>query len=196
MKKLSVLFLVCIVYTSSIHSLKPNSTQPSTKKLTKKKRGWGRRRLKKCEIIENEEVCENVIVDVSDDEINSVQELETKIVHLDKMPTQNQLTEKDLNLCMMLSKIEFTKEGMSYFFNNSFNRREYSQELLPHSFSHFIQFLDYAEAMNQPQEFYDGILRLFNQKLKACPYVSAHAIERLLERSTPHLSQVFPPEPL
>jgi hypothetical protein len=50
--------------------------------------------------------------------------------------------------------------------------------------------------MNQPQEFYDGILRLFNQKLKACPYVSAHAIERLLERSTPHLSQVFPPEPL
>src|SRR3989338_885827 len=49
---------------------------------------------------------------------------------------------KKLNL--LFTRIEFTQEGITSFFHHTLNRREYGTDLLPHNFTHFVQFMAYA----------------------------------------------------
>lgn len=189
MKKISVIFLCSLACTYSIHSAKPETAQVSAQKEPTKKYSRKYRRLKKQPVVEEIEPVQNF-------EAPPAQTMSFDEGQLKVFQAPQKLTDADEKLCMMISRIEFTHEGIAAFFNNSFNRKEYGQDFLPHNFSHLIQFLDYAQAADQPKEFYDGVLRLFNQKLKAAPFVNAGAIESMLAKSTPHFEHIFPQEQL
>lgn len=107
-----------------------------------------------------------------------------------------QPTEADKRLCLFLHKLEFTKDGIATFFSQTFNRKEYATEFLPHSFSHLIQFLRYAQQSNQSQEFVDGVIRLFSTKLKGASFVNAAAFEKLLDNFSIYCSDLLPQEKL
>lgn len=81
----------------------------------------------------------------------------------------------------------FTPEGISSFFNHSFNRDEYGKEFLPHNLSHLSQMICHAQEQGLSHEFTEGAIRLFYQKLKSAPYVSAPAFERFLDQTVPYL---------
>lgn len=98
-------------------------------------------------------------------------------------------------LSMMLPSIEFTQEGVLQFFN-SFNKPDYTQTFLPHSFSHVRQFFEYADQTHQPIEFYDGVLHLFHQKIISCPFVNESALKRMLKNTTPYFEKILPTKQL
>jgi hypothetical protein len=98
----------------------------------------------------------------------------------------NRYQENKKRVNLFVTKIDFTRDGVSLFLNQTFNNRDYGAEYLPYSLSHLTQFLDFAHAQQQSPEFIEGALRLFNQKIKNCPFVTAPALERFLERATPH----------
>lgn len=183
MKKILFVFLCSLVCTYSIHSAKPETAQAPEEKSTKKNFRKQRRLKNKPTNESQKELEQKQLPDLSFDE---------SPLQIFQAPPP--LAPDDEKLCMMISRIEFTHEGMTTFFNNSFNRKEYGQDFLPHNFSHLIQFLSYAHEAQQPKEFYDGVLRLFNQKLKACPFVNATALERMLTKSTPYFEHIFPHE--
>lgn len=183
MKKMLFLFLYSLVCTYSIHSAKQEAAQPLEQKNTKK----GPRKQRRL----NNKPSENI---TSKQTIAPEPDVTFEDGPIQIFQAPKILTEEDQKLSMMISRIEFTHEGISSFFNNSFNRKEYGQDFLPHSFTHFIQFLSYAQAAQQSQEFYDGVLRLFNQKLKASSFVNATALEKMLAQSTPYFEHIFPHE--
>lgn len=107
-----------------------------------------------------------------------------------KAPQQETSNDKELSL--FLSEIEFTHTGIKTFFTQNFNRKEYGRDFLPHNFCHLTQFLRYGTQMNQPPEFFEGVIRLFNQKVKASPFVNSEALEKMLAQTTPYLEQMLP----
>ena len=93
------------------------------------------------------------------------------------------LTDKD---CMSLySPIIFAKGGLTKFLQQSFNRPEYAQDVLPNDFSHFIQCLDYTQKRYPTRIHGRHVMRLFTHKLKASPYVNAAAFANMLGELTP-----------
>lgn len=108
----------------------------------------------------------------------------------------NELPERDKTLCMFLQQLEFTQTGIATFFAQTFNRREYGTEFLPHNFSHLVQFLEYGQQSKQPHEFFDGVIRLFNTKLKGASFVNCAAFERMNRSIAPILGGLFPQEEL
>lgn len=91
--------------------------------------------------------------------------------------------------------VVFSTKGISDFFSQTFNRTEYGTDFLPHNLSHMIQFLRYAASTNQPLEFSEGVVRLFNQKIKSSSYISAPALERFLTQVTPVIEFQFAQKP-
>jgi hypothetical protein len=177
--KITYIFLLgLLVCTSSIHSGKPETNQSSTQdtvKIAETKRGWrGRRRRAR----KKEETPEATQKEVS--EYLAVPNTNVSPVVVTTRPED----EKKLNL--FFTNIEFTHSGISSFFNHTFNRKEYGTEFLPHNFTHLAQFIEYGQQAGQSKEFTEGVLRLFNQKLKMSSYVSAPAFERLLVQSSPY----------
>lgn len=111
-------------------------------------------------------------------------------------PELNFNTEKGIqSVSLFLPTVQFTADGVSTFFNQTFNREEYGTEFLPHSFSHMVQFLRYAYNTHQPLEFSEGVIRLFNQKLKSSVYVSAPAFERFLTQAPSIMEHQFAQKP-
>lgn len=98
----------------------------------------------------------------------------------------NRYNENKKRVNLFVTKIDFTRDGVSLFLNQTFNNRDYGAEYLPYSLNHLIQFLEFAHANQQSPEFIEGALRLFNQKVKNSPFVTAPALERFLDRATPH----------
>ena len=103
-------------------------------------------------------------------------------------------TKADQELSLFLTEIEFTHSGIATFFSQSFNRKEYGKEFLPHNFSHLTQFLRYGNQLSQPPEFFEVVIRLFHQKIKSSPFVNAQALEKMLADATIYLEQQFPKE--
>ncbi len=81
----------------------------------------------------------------------------------------------------------FTSDGIASFFNHSFNREEYGKEFLPHNLSHLSQIICHGQTAGLSKEFTEGAIRLFHQKLKMCPYISAPAVEKFLDQTAPYL---------
>lgn len=119
-----------------------------------------------------------------------------KICNSELLRFEPQATEADKRLCLFLHKLEFTKDGIATFFSQTFNRKEYATEFLPHSFSHLVQFLRYAQQSNQSQEFFDGVIRLFSTKLKGASFVNAAGFEKLLDSFTVSCSDLLSQEKL
>ena len=101
----------------------------------------------------------------------------------------NRYNENKKRVNLFVTKIDFTKDGVSLFLNQTFNNREYGAEYLSYSLNHLSQFLEFAHANKQSPEFIEGALRLFNQKIKNSPFLTASALERFLERASPHFQE-------
>lgn len=175
MKITHLFFLGLLIYTVSIHSVKEQSNQSSKEKETKR-RGRKRRRKKK--------EPEKVVVAQTKQEVSEYLSVPNATVTPIRVAQRNEDEEKKLNL--FFNRIDFTHKGISSFFAHTFNRREYGTDFLPHNFTHLAQFMEYSQQANQPPEFTEGVLRLFNQKLKMSSYVSAPAFERLLMQTAPY----------
>lgn len=92
--------------------------------------------------------------------------------------TEDELEDQSLDLA---ATIDFTKNGMHLFFKHIFNRPEYSSELLPYSFTHLYQMLEWGNRSNQSRPYIKAVLRLFTIKIKSAPFVVNYELERLLE---------------
>ena len=101
----------------------------------------------------------------------------------------NRYSESKKRVNLFVSRIDFTRDGVSLFLNQTFNNRGYGAEYLPYSLSHLTQFLEFAHTNNQTPEFIEGALRLFNQKIKSAPFLAAPAVERFLNCASPHLQE-------
>jgi hypothetical protein len=91
------------------------------------------------------------------------------------------LTDSDSLLQSFCAPINFTRSGMHTFISNRFNRPEYAREFLPHNLSHCIQFFQYGKSSKQNLAYMQAAFRLFTNKIKAAPYISAGALQKLLE---------------
>lgn len=97
------------------------------------------------------------------------------------------LSDKD---CMSLyAPIIFAKGGLTKFLQNSFNRPEYAQDVLPNDFSHFIQCLEYTQKRYKTRIHGRHVIKLFTHKLKACSYVNASAFANMLSELAPIIRQ-------
>lgn len=106
----------------------------------------------------------------------------------------DQKNEQEL-LDTLLVSIEFTEKGLTTFFKQTFNNPHY-KELLPYSFSHFVQCIRFGKRTEQPTDYYERIIRLFIQKTKVCPFVTACAFERMITRTTPLFIEITLPHEL
>lgn len=97
-------------------------------------------------------------------------------------PAQEYLTEYDKLLQSVCTPIKFTRSGMRCFLKHTFNRKEYAQDILPHTMNHLTQFLDYGKKTNQDGAFIQSTLRLFNNKLKSCSYITPYTFCQTVER--------------
>lgn len=99
------------------------------------------------------------------------------------------LTRQEVDLINFFCKpIEFSPEGLQYYFKYVYNHPEYVH-YLPYNLSHMIQFLEYGLKSGQNEQFAASIIKMFLQKIKASPYVEAEAFVEFL----PKLSNVMKP---
>ncbi len=101
----------------------------------------------------------------------------------------NRLNREQKRINLFVTKIDFSRDGVSLFLNHTFNNKEYGSEFLPYSMTHLVQFLEFAHVHQQSPEFIEGALRLFIQKYKGAPFVTAPALERFLEKASPYFEQ-------
>jgi len=80
---------------------------------------------------------------------------------------------------LFCAPIQFTRNGMQYYLQTIFNDQSYVQDFLPYSLTHFIQFLEYGKD----SAFMEHALRLFCNKMKAAPYISAPAFSDMLGKA-------------
>lgn len=103
--------------------------------------------------------------------------------------TQQYLTDSDKFLHACCTPLKFTREGIQHFLQDIFNRTEYVKVYLPHNIAdHFYQFLDYGKTLDQKAEYLQSTLRLFNNKVKQCMYISGDAYSKLIEELPHHIN--------
>ncbi len=105
------------------------------------------------------------------------------------------LNDSDKLLDAFCRPVKFTRSGMRCFLKHNFSRREYAEEFLPHNFCHFIEFLEFGKDSNQNNMYIQSTIRLFSNKVKACNYVCADAVDNLLERLPNLLKNYFVKKP-
>ena len=82
---------------------------------------------------------------------------------------------------LFCAPLHFTQQGMQLYLQTIFNDPSYTQNFLPYSFSHFIQFLEQANVTRQTTSFMEYSLRLFCNKIKSAPHICADAFADMLE---------------
>lgn len=185
-RALSLAISACIFFS---HSAKPESNQrpahlqPQEQTSVHKERRTGKKRIQKQE-----------------EQLPSFTVLEPKgpaVPQPAAAPSffANPLPQEKKRVNLFVTKIDFSREGVSLFLNQTFNNRDYGTEFLPYSLSHLAQFLDFAHDNKQAPEFIEGTLRLFNQKVKSAPFIAAPALERFLEKASPRFTQHLAAEP-
>jgi len=182
MNKLTTFFLLCGSIVLSIHSEKPENSQlqdyaSAEKKSQKKPRRLARKQDSAAPVLKKEEAKVITMLD---------QTCKEPIYHFTQAST-----EPDKTLCLFLKRIEFSRSGIATFFSQTFNRREYGTEFLPHNFGHLAQFMTYGHSSQQPHEYFDGVIRLFGTKLKATSCVNSAAFEGMMNSVTPQLAKLF-----
>ena len=97
------------------------------------------------------------------------------------------------NLHGLLKPIRFSATGIEDFLRTTFNDPSYTADILPNNFSHFIQFLEYGKKSKQKTSYAQSVLRLFLDKIKAAPYLNAHALDAALTRLPGLIGHYFAP---
>jgi hypothetical protein len=93
------------------------------------------------------------------------------------------LTEQDLNesnLDNLLEPINFTQDGLHRFFKHIFNRKEYTTDVLPYSFNHLLQMIDFGIKSKQNATYFKAVIKLFTVKAKFIKFVTSNEVERLV----------------
>lgn len=94
------------------------------------------------------------------------------------------LSRQEVDLINFFCKpIEFTPDGISYYFKYVYNHPEYVH-YLPYSLSHMIQFLEYGTKSGQSEVFAASIIKMFLQKIKAVSYVEAESFAEFVPKFT------------
>lgn len=74
-----------------------------------------------------------------------------------------------------LRPINFSKEGITYYFTYTYNHEKYT-EYLPYNFSHMLEFLEFGHNNNQTQAYAKSIIKLFLQKIKGCDFINSYSL--------------------
>jgi hypothetical protein len=133
-------------------------------------------------------------VKVKDKSSSKVTLAEEKSASLSEVTdTDQSLTRQEVDLITFFSKpIDFTPEGIQYYFKYVYNHPEYVH-YLPYNFSHMIQFLEYGTKSGQNEQFAVSVIKMFLQKIKAAPYVEAESfaefLPKLTQASKPYLEK-------
>ena len=77
--------------------------------------------------------------------------------------------------------IDFSQNGISYYFKYVYNHPEYVH-YLPYNLSHMVQFLEYGTKAEQTEAFAASVVKLFMQKIKATAYVDAQSFAEFLPK--------------
>ncbi len=139
----------------------------------------------------------NIVVTQSLAKVKNKQSTKTEVVETkisipdfkENDSTPEVLTRQEIDLVNFFCKpIEFTPEGINYYFKYVYNHPEYVH-YLPYNFSHMIQFLEYGFKSGQDEQFAGSVVKMFMQKIKAAPYVEAENFAEFL----PKLTQAIKP---
>lgn len=71
--------------------------------------------------------------------------------------------------------------GIRQFIKEVLNKDEYRKEILPHNFVHFQQLFIYGEETKKDNAYFQAVIRLLTNTLKASPYINPEAFSELLE---------------
>lgn len=96
-----------------------------------------------------------------------------------KFGCQAETTDKK-NLELLSANITMTSVGINDFVSSVYNNPHYAQTILPHNFLHLTQLLEHGHQTKLSRSYVQSTMRLFSNKMKACPYISASAFNTLL----------------
>ena len=82
----------------------------------------------------------------------------------------------------LYNPIKFSASGVRFYLRHAYNRPEYIQDILPGNLSHFIQFLQHGKKTKQTRAYLKSVFKLFNNKIKAAPYLNAYTFSSMLEQ--------------
>lgn len=89
---------------------------------------------------------------------------------------------EDNALKIFCSPISFNQEGFEWYIRSIYNNPIYAKQVLPYNLKcHMEQILHYGIHSKQQVPFAHAVLQLFNNKIKACPFITATAMEELLD---------------
>ncbi|MBS1986720.1 hypothetical protein JST99_02205 [Candidatus Dependentiae bacterium] len=91
---------------------------------------------------------------------------------------------------LLSAPITMTSAGINSFLSTIYNNPRYAQTILPHSFLHLTQLLEHGHKTLLSRSYVQSTIRLFANKMKACPYISASAFNSLLS-SLPDLLKPY-----
>lgn len=164
---LSLFSIFLFTYTSIV------VTQPTLKVKAEKNKST---KIKTKEVESLQEVKENSIEkkDLIDDVglVDLNKNLEDE--HLSQVDERVVTTQEADLVCYFCKPIEFTPEGITYYFKNIYNHPEYIN-YLPCNLSHMIQFLKYGLETGQNETYVASVIKMFTQKIKAAPYIEAES---------------------
>ena len=102
--------------------------------------------------------------------------------------THDSMHDNSLNL---YAPVKFTSTGIKSFLHDIFNNPLYCAELLPHNFSHLVQFLEYGKKTKQQRAYIKLVIRLFTNKIKSVSYVDASVLNNFLQEVPVLLGEYF-----
>jgi hypothetical protein len=82
----------------------------------------------------------------------------------------------------LYNPVKFSASGVRFYLKHAYNRPEYIQDILPSNLSHFIQFLQHGKKTKQTRAYLKSVFKLFNNKVKAAPYLNAYTFSTMLEQ--------------
>ena len=80
------------------------------------------------------------------------------------------------------TQVKFTDTGLCFFFDKIYNTSSYTKDHLPYDLSHFMQFLEYGDKTQQPEEYTKTAIKIFHQKMKSVEFLTPEAFIEMLEQ--------------
>lgn len=99
--------------------------------------------------------------------------------YIQQFGCQNELP-KNVQLDRLSAPITMTSAGINDFLSTVYNNPHYAQTIVPHSFLHLTQLLEHGHTTKLSRSYVQSTMRLFANKIKACPYINAGAFNTLL----------------
>ena len=96
-------------------------------------------------------------------------------------------------LRLFCSPLRFTQEGITFYLKNVYSHPEYAQSFLPHSLSDLIEFLAHGKHTHQNRLYIQSAFRLFNNKIKSSPFITAYAFSDMLHRLPEYVQEYCVP---